>query len=146
MLESDLNLKRPGPRETKKGITLIEILIAAGILTFVCSILFLTFVNCIILNESSRNLTRATAHAQYVMEDIKNSDFSSLESNIGNATWDWDAAAIASRGLNALEDEVIDVNEAGIDADLLNVVVNITWQDRGVRTQTISLETLIVEP
>jgi len=145
----DLNrtkAKKIGIGRLAKALTLAEIVITAGILALVCSMLFLSFVNCIILNESSRNLTRASSHAQYVIEDIKNADVSSLQSNINNGSWDWGVADISSRGLEALDAESIDTNEIGTDPDLLDVVVNINWQDRGGRVRNITIETLITEP
>jgi len=80
------------------------------------------------------------------MEDIKNTDFSSLKSNIDNGGWDWGISDISSRGLDALGGEIIDTSEVGSDSDILDVVVSLTWQDRGARVRNISLETLINEP
>lgn len=55
-----------------KALTLAELLLAAAILAFVLSSLLLVFINCIILNESSRNLTLAYSALQARMEEIKN--------------------------------------------------------------------------
>jgi len=38
---------------TKKSLTLVELFIAAAILALICSMLFLAFVNCIILKVLS---------------------------------------------------------------------------------------------
>jgi prepilin-type N-terminal cleavage/methylation domain-containing protein len=72
---------------SEKGMTLPEILLAAAILAFALVGVLLLFVNCSLLNEASRNLTRAASHAQFVMEDIKNANFATLKSNIEAGNW-----------------------------------------------------------
>ncbi|MDD5506606.1 MAG: prepilin-type N-terminal cleavage/methylation domain-containing protein, partial [Candidatus Omnitrophica bacterium] len=54
-----------------RGFTLSELMIAAAILVLVLSALLVLYINCMILNEASRNLSIATSHAQYMMEEIK---------------------------------------------------------------------------
>lgn len=66
-------------RLSDKGFTLAELLLAAAILAFALSSLLLVFINCIILNESSRNLTVAYSALQARMEEIKNTSFGSLD-------------------------------------------------------------------
>lgn len=110
------------------------------ILTFALVAVLALFANCIILNESSRNLTIAVSHAQFVMEKIKDTPFSSIPSG----DWDWDTAQIGTEGLNALTNESITTTITG--TDLLNVVVSVEWYDREREHPPITLETLITEP
>lgn len=136
-------MKRSG-NQRKKAFTLSELLLATAILAFALCGILLAFVTCSFLNESNRNVTRATTHAQHVMEDIKNTTFNTIKTKIDNGDWDWSGATITAEGLTPLNNEVIDTTATG--TDLLDVVVTVNWQDRGLRNRTISIETLLVEP
>ena len=128
------------------GFTLIELLLVVGFLVFAVSASLLLFANCILLNKYSRSLTVATSHAQYVMEEIKNQDFSTIETSIDSGNWDWGESEITTKGLSVLDSETIDTNEVGTTSDLLNVVVTVNWTSQRGRAQSLTLETLIVEP
>ena len=131
-------------KRKRKGFTLLELLLASVILAVALSVLLLEFLSCAVLSEAARNLTRAVAHAQYVMEDIKNTTFINIKSKIDNGDWDWDSADISNEGLIPLRNEIIDASVSG--TDLLDVTVNVSWQNKGGRSQYTSLETLIAEP
>lgn len=125
-------------RFSDKSFTLVELLLAAVILAFVLTGLLALFISCIFLNETNRNTTIATSHAQFAMEEIKNTTFTS----IAGATWN--SATIQTKGLVPLNSETIVINVAGIN--LLDITVTVNWKDRGTRDRTMSLETLISEP
>lgn len=125
-------------RLSKRGFTLAELLLAAAILVFVLSGLLLLFINCLTLNESNRNLTIAISHAQYAMEEIKNTAFASIQ----NATWD--SSTISSRGLTPLPNESVVITVNG--ADPLDIITTVNWKDRGARNRSMALETLITKP
>ena len=131
-------------RVNNKGLTLSELLLAAAILAFVICGLIALYVHCSLLNSANRNLTVAITHAQYVMEELRNADFSGLESSIDAGGWDWDDAAIETEGLVALKNEAIDasVTQSG---DPLGVSVRVDWQDRNGRNRFTQLETLMTE-
>jgi len=129
----------------RKGFTLVELLLTMAFLVFTVSAILMLFANCVFLNASSRALTTATSHAQRVMEEIRDTNFSAVETNIGNNYWDWDSATIASKGLAALPAEAIVTTKIGASSDLLNVMVTVIWVERGQRNNSISLETLIAE-
>lgn len=128
--------------EYKKGagFTLTELLLATAILVFVLSSLLLVFINCIILNESSRNLTVAVSHAEFALEEIKGQDFSSIASST------WNTSTIASRGLIPLGSESLAITVAGAGTNPKNITANVTWKDRAVRDRSLTLETLFTEP
>lgn len=131
----------------KRGFTLSELLLSAAILVFVLAGLLALFINCMILNEANRNLSIATTHAQYIMENIKDAadtDFSQLESAINNGAWDLDASEIQSDpyNLTALSNESIDTNVTG-SGNPLGIAVIVQWNDRGQRSRSTELDTLI---
>ena len=132
-------------RVTNKGaFSLPELLLATAILAFALCAILLSYVNCFFLNESSRNLNIAISHAAYVMEEIKNTSFSSITTNINSGNWDWSGTDITSRGLTALNNETIDAQVNG--TTMLDVLVTVYWKDRGLRNRSTGVETLIAEP
>ena len=128
----------------RKGFTLPELLLAAAILAFVLCGLLVLFINCVFLNEANRNSTVALSHAQYVMEDIKNTDFYSIKTKIDNGDWDWATPGITARGLNPLPNESIDTSHGSTD-NPLEVAVTVTWQDRRQRQRQAGLRTLFAK-
>ena len=125
-----------------KGLTLTELILAMAILAFALCGLLNLYVNCILLNETNRNLTLALCHAQYIMEEIRNSDFSGLEYDIINGRWDWNKDDILFNNLAFLRDESIDTNifQSGIP---LGVSVQVNWRDRSGRNRHRQLQTLV---
>ena len=145
-------MRQPAPlmRLSDKGFTLPELLLAAVILAVVLSGLLMLFINCIFLNESNRNLTLATTHAEYIMEEIRAAGFAGLEDRIVNNNgtplgWDLDSAEIQSEyNLTPLTNETIEtttVTPSG--SNPLGVSVRVGWEDRTHREREIELQTLI---
>jgi len=125
---------------SSKGLSLVELMLAAGILAFaLCGIIAL-FVNCSGLNEANRNLSIAASHAQYVMESIKYTPFADIESDITSGTWNLTATQINASGLIALRNETIATISTGTRP--LQVTVTSTWKDRTERGRTFSLTTI----
>ena len=85
----------------------------------ICSVMvFLLFANCTILNEFNRNRTIAISHAQYIMEDIKDQDFSGLQVRINtDSEWDLDVSGIES---------IFDSSSTSDSIPLSSVWMNIT--------------------
>ena len=133
-------------------------MLAVAILAFVLTGMLLLFINCIIINSTSRYLTIATSHAEFVMEDIRNStttsaNFNSTRDDIINNNpnnWDWDTATINNKGLVALSGENIDTSGTVINStllgDLLKITVTVNWQDRAAVERNTTLETFIATP
>lgn len=129
---------------SKNGFTLAEIILAVAILAFTLASLLSLFVSCMLLNDASRNLTQATGHAQFVLEEIRNTAFRSIASKINNDhEWDWDSSAITAKGLSALKSESVVTQVSG--SDPLDVAVMVSWQDRSGRNRQMELETLFTE-
>ena len=126
---------------SKSGFTLVELLLAAAILAYALSAILASFINTVALNETSRNLSTATTHAEYVLEEIRNTTFASIATNINAGNWNWNTATISGNGLTALNNESIAVTVSG--TTLLDVIVTVTWRDLKSRVRTQNLRTLI---
>ena len=139
-----------------------EVLLGAVILTFALMAVLGLFFNCIIWNESSRNLTIALSDTQFVMEEIKNEIIlSNLRTKINDGvTWCWNEDSDFPNILQRLPNENIVTccydSASAVwccpggcscpDEDSLHIRVTSSWDNRGGRRRDISLETLITEP
>lgn len=129
-----------------KGFTLVELLLATAILALVLTGILALFINCVFLNEANRNLAIATSHAQYIMEEIRDTDFDSIDSAITGETWDLSENEIKSPpyNLTALIDEQIDTNITQ-SGNPLGVSVRVSWTDRGQRARVTELRTYMTD-
>ncbi|MBI4308864.1 MAG: hypothetical protein HY591_00880 [Candidatus Omnitrophica bacterium] len=123
------------------AFTLPELLLTAAILSYSLSVVLVTFVNSIALNEASRNLTTAVSHANYVLENIRNTTFASIATNVSSGTWDWNASTITSQGLTALNNESTAVTSSGTNP--LDVTVAVSWNDLNGRNRSRVVKTSI---
>ena len=121
------------------GFTLAEVVVSVGLMGFILTALLAFFINSVTLNESSRNLTVAVSHAQFVMEDIKASSFGNLTFNISSGVWNWDVSKVAAKRLAPLKNENIITTMSG--QTLLTVTVSVSWQEAAGRLRSISLST-----
>lgn len=126
---------------SKKGFTLAELLLAATVLSFAIVGLASLFINVGLLNDANRNLSITTSHSQFVMEGIKNANFSSLNTDISNGVWNYNTAAINAAGLTALNSETITTVASGTNP--LDVTVTVRWKDRTLKNRSFVLEALI---
>jgi hypothetical protein len=100
-----------------------------------------------VLNVANRNLAVAIIHAQYVMEEIKSTNFDNIKSKVDNGDWDWSSANISQKGLTPLASEAINTDESIIgSSNLLKVTVNGTWEDKTGRNRSTILETYFTKP
>ena len=126
------------------GFTLAEGILAAAILVFALTGLLALFISCMLLNESSRNRATAIAQAQYVMEEIKNTNFDNIETNINAGNWNWDETEIENESLPVLKSELI-TTTVPASGDPAEVLVEVEWQDRLGGAQTISLTSIFTD-
>lgn len=125
---------------SNKGFSLSELILAAAILAFAMAGILAIFVNCIFLNTSNTNLSIAAGHAQYALESVKNTNFTSIQSQA------WDNTTVTSKGLTPLDSESIGINIDNSNPKVLNVATTVSWKDRGTRNRSFTLTTLIAEP
>lgn len=127
---------------TQKAFTLVELLVVVAILAYSLSAILATFSNTVALNEMSRNLTTATTHAEYILENIRSTSvFSNIATNISSGTWNWSASTVSTNGLNALNNESITTTSSG--SNPLTVTVTVSWNDLQGRSRSKSLQTMI---
>ncbi|NQT28195.1 MAG: hypothetical protein HQ570_01200 [Candidatus Omnitrophica bacterium] len=130
----------------RKGISLVEVLLGAVILTFVFVAVLALFANCFIANEYNRNLTIALSRAQFVMEEMRGevedkTSLSSLRTKIeeSDTTCCYNSTSAAWCCPSILTCSCP-------DEDPLRVRVTSSWVDQRGKTRDISLETLITVP
>ena len=123
------------------GFTLPELLLMAAILSYTFSVILLSFITSMAINEDSRNLTVANSHAQFVMEEIKNTAFGSIGTNITTGNWTWNTAAVGTHGLTAIKNESITTTYTG--STLLDIIVTVYWTNANGRARNKSLRTLL---
>ena len=108
--------------QSERGVSLVEILIAVGILAYVLVGQMKLFVVCSGLSELSGNMTMATAAVQSKLDEIRNHDYDSI------------VADYASGGTPGNIFSLTDITGTGViyvdssNPDLLEVEVVVSWQ------------------
>lgn len=108
-----------------RGFTLIEVMLAAGILAVVLSGLLATYISCFELISTSQNLTMSVNAAQRRIEEIRDYSFSLIYADYNNQTFTVDEINVGnSRGVIYVDDS---------NPDLLEITVSVCWRQRGNR-------------
>jgi len=124
--------------KTKKGLSLAELLISVFVLSIGILSVLLFYTNTIASVQYARDMTLATTHGEYLLEEIQ------TRSSLANITaTDWVAWSEAA-GLNTLPSESIDVDFADTTANPLDITTTINWV-RNERESSISLTTHITK-
>ena len=103
---------------SQKGVTLVEILLAAGILGVVLVGQLKLFIVCSGLSNISGNLTVATAAAQSKLEEIRGHEYSDIVTDYSGATFD--LTDLTGKG-------VVYVDSS--NPDLLEIEVVVSWEE-----------------
>ncbi|MBI4335816.1 MAG: hypothetical protein HY589_04090 [Candidatus Omnitrophica bacterium] len=110
-------------RNTRDGLTLIEVLISAAVLAGVLVSVISVYMICFELTYTSRNMTFAVNGAQLKMEEIRDHDFYKINDDYNNADFTVrELPAGANRG-------VIYVDNS--NPDLLEVAISVSWREHG---------------
>ena len=112
----------------KRGFTLLELMVAVGILVIVIAGVFSSIVYAVLLNETSSNLAIAANDAQSVLEQMKAGGFANL-------------SAYTPPVYTNLPSESITVSRS-IGNKIAEVNANVTWVERN-RNRSFSLSTRI---
>ena len=117
--------------KNSRGFTLVELLVAMGILAFTISALLLAFVNCQLLNESNNNLVMATNDAQYVLEEIRSTGYANVHTFMDS---------FDPLYFNNLRNERMTFPGHNVGTDIADITVRVDWTERG-RNRNVSLST-----
>lgn len=107
--------------KNNSGLTLLELMIAAGILVVAISGLMAIFTGMFSLNENARKITLAVTASQDKMEEMRNSNFDSLFTAYNGTSFDPDGFASGEvKGAVYIDNT---------NSDLLEVCVAISWRE-----------------
>lgn len=100
----------------KKGFTLLELMVVAGILVIAITGLLASFISSYFLNQTNNNKAMAVNDGQYVLEKLKDLTY-------GNIT------SYTDYNFSNLDNETIyvTVSEA---SNVKTVIANVTWTER----------------
>jgi len=115
---------------SKKGFTLIELMVAVVILAIVVLGIFLAFSNAWMGMANARDRTVATNYAREAMEDVKNMDFEKIITTTKSVT-------------NASKKYRVDVNVSLEDPNLKKVLTVVSWKDRKGISKTVDTTMLV---
>ncbi len=130
----------------RKSLTLSEVMIATIFITVALSGILLLFINCMLLNQANRNSTVAITHAQYIMEEVRGTDFASIQGLVEGGQWDLDSGELGAAPYNlaVLDNEAVDTTVTVV-GNMLEVSVAVSWQDRLGRNRSEQLLTRIAD-
>ena len=123
-------------RRNKVGLTLVELILAVFILSIgiVSTLVFIS--SAMVLSSGMWDKTQATAHAEFILEEMKTKKF------LGSITLaDWDGWAL-QQGIKTLPNESIWVTFPSGGKVPLDVLVTVYWA-KNSRLQNASLRTKI---
>lgn len=124
--------------KTNKGFTLVEVLVAAFILVVGILGALLFFASAMTSTESAGDITAATSHGEYVLEEMKTR--TSL-ANIVNTSW---SAWATGENLCTLPAESVTVAITNSQANPLDIRLDVNWT-RKARANTVTLRTQITK-
>lgn len=124
----------------QKGLTFPEIMIALVVLAIVVVGALGTFTLSILANIQARDLTRATMHAEYILEHIQSqlnaNDVNTLLDDYDGDPYTWidfaQGESLISATTPVLSEEDIQVSNNTLSAagsTLFNIEVEVSWQD-----------------
>ena len=121
-----------------KGLTLIELMIAVFILAVGIMSTLLFFSQSLIITEVSGDITTASSHAEYVMEEMR-----SRKTLVDITSTNWEDWA-KEHGLNTLPGESLKVSFNDTITNPLIVETKVNWE-RSSRTNNVTLVTRITK-
>jgi len=119
--------------KNRRGFTLSELMIAVLILVIAIAALLATYVTCLFMNEANNNLVTAVNDVQYVLEEIKSLAYANIEGYV--------PVQAQVTHLRPEQNEVIQVSHTHPRANIIEVTVTATWQERNGRQSNFSLTT-----
>ncbi|MFH1360812.1 MAG: prepilin-type N-terminal cleavage/methylation domain-containing protein [Candidatus Omnitrophota bacterium] len=117
------------------GMTLAELLVAMFVIVLGMLSALLFFTNSIKAGEYARDITLATTHAEYILEEMRTTSYSDLVNGDYWSGW------VQSEGLNTLPSESV-VILVNAEDDPLAIETTVSWTRDG-RTGNVGLTTQI---
>lgn len=105
-------------KSSNTGFTLIEVLLAAGILAFSLCVILATYVSCAVLVATSKNINIATSAAFGLVEEIRSDSFTRIIDDYNGLNFAVNDIP-SSRGVVYIDDT---------NPELLEVTVSISWR------------------
>lgn len=130
-------------RRNKRGIILVEILIALAIIVFTSIAIIQAYISGIALSQISKDETVALSHLTNIMEAVKCTPFNNIAADFPDGIPDGptgiEYAALA--GGYVLSEESIVVNHVNPGGDPLEIIASLSWRDKRGATRTKYLVT-----
>ena len=112
-------------KKYKSGFTLLELMIAVGVLIVALVGLLGVFAHMMLLNENSRKLTIAVTACQDKLEEMRNANFSTLYATYNGAGFNPNGFTSGqAKGTISIDNS---------DPNLLRIFVSISWRTRSNR-------------
>jgi len=106
----------------KKGFSLVEVLVATGIMAFALVGILGSYVTCLVLINTSKNINAATNAAQGIIEEIRSTPFTQIISSYNGMVFTVNDIP-SSIGVVYINSSTIPAN-----ADLFLATVSICWR------------------
>src|SRR3989338_1285434 len=127
--------------QSPQGFTLVEVLIAVGILAIVIVWLLQLFVSCSAPAEAAGNTTFALNEAQNKMEEIRNHDFDSIATDYASGGTPGNTFTLST--LNGTG--TVATSQVGGSSELLQIGIDVSWQNKNGRSFSTTLTGLIAQ-
>ena len=127
-----------GSQKGKRGFTLIEVVIGSLFLTVGIVGVMAAFLSGLMLVESSRNMTEASAHARTVLEELRRESTRGLAAVVQR---DWTSWTV-NEGVPTLPGEQITVTFRNPASDPVEATVTVGWSERR-RNRTTSFTSFL---
>ena len=135
LLESEQDMNR---RVENVGLTLIELLIAAFVLSVGIVSTLLFFSSAMLSADFAGDITVASTHAEHVFEEMR-----SRNSLLDIASTNWEQWAEAEQ-LNSLPNEYFKVNFTNAESNPLEVTLDVDWTKRS-RNHKVTMYTTVLK-
>jgi len=119
---------------SNKGFSLLELMFGVSILLVVVIALLSAYINCMLLNESSRNLTTAANDAQFVLEQLKGLDYAT------RIATNFPSGFTLPTFTNLINEQVAFDPAPTIGDSISKITVKVSWTERQ-KSRSFSLAT-----
>jgi prepilin-type N-terminal cleavage/methylation domain-containing protein len=130
-----------GAHLSRRGFTLVEVMISVGVLAFVIVGLLQLFVYCSTLADAAGNMTLAVNEAQTKMEEIRDHDFDSIAADYASGGTPGNTFTLSGPSGTG----TITVSQVEGSSQLLQVQIGASWQNKDGRSASTTLISYIAK-